>query len=104
MIAAISPSTIGSRSVTASTLSRLTCATPAITTDRPAGPATWCNRLSWISEARENSGAVLLTVRNALPSANPVAPRGVPTQLPSTNVPVGAATADTSGTRDNSAA
>ena len=45
VMAAISPSTSGSRSVTASTLSRLTCATPPISTDRPAGPATWCNRV-----------------------------------------------------------
>src|SRR6201993_5590933 len=104
VMAAISPNTSGSRSVTASTLSRLTCATPPISADRPAGPATSCNRLSWVSEACENSGAVLVTVRNALPSANPVAAAGGPIGFPPTNVPLGADTADTSGTRDKSAA
>src|SRR5258707_14456298 len=104
VMAAISPKTSGSRSVTASTLSRLTCATPAISTDRPAGPATSCNRLSWGSDACENSGAVLLTVRNALPSTNPVAATGGPAGVPLTNVPLGAVTADTSGNRDRFAA
>ena len=46
VIAAITPSTVGSRSVTASTLSQLTCAIPAIWTDLPAGPATSCKRVS----------------------------------------------------------
>src|SRR6185312_8957777 len=104
VIAAINPSTSGSRSVTASTLSRFTCATPPISTDRPAGPGTSCNRWSWASFAAENSGAVLLTVRNALPRANPVAPAGGPTRFPPVKVPAGADTAATSGTRDRSAA
>ena len=103
-MAAMSPSTAGSRSVTASTLSRLICATPAISTDRPAGPGTACKRLSWVSEAWENSGAVLLTVRNALPSANPAPVLGGPLRSPFTNVPVGLDTAATLGTRDRSAA
>lgn len=52
----------------------------------------------------ENSGAVLLTVRNALPSLSPVAPAGGPTRVPPVKVPPGADTADTSGTRDSAAA
>ena len=88
----------------ASTLSRLICAIPAIWTDRPAGPGTACNRSSWVLEASENSGAVVDTVRNALPSASPVAAEGGPTRFPATNVPVGAETAETSATRDRSAA
>ena len=86
------------------TLSMLICADPLNSTGRPAGPATPRNRSSWVAEACENSGAVLATVKNALPSANPVAAAGGPTRLPATNVPVGAVTDDTSGTRDRSAA
>jgi hypothetical protein len=60
--------------------------------------------LSWAPEAWENSGAVLFTVRKALPSAVPVAAAGGPTFVPPTNVPLGAVTADTPGTRDRWAA
>src|SRR5271165_3475840 len=94
---AISPNTSGSRFTTALTLSMLICANPLNSTGRPAGPATLRNRSSWVAEACENSGAVLA-------SANPVAAAGGPTRLPATNVPVGAVTDDTSGTRDRSAA
>ena len=86
------------------TLSRLICARPAISTDWPAGPLTPCNRSSWVWEACENSGAVLATVKNALPPVIPVGADGGPTRLPATNVPVGADTAETSATRDRSAA
>ena len=47
---------------------------------------------------------MLPTVRNALPCATPVAAAGGPTLAPSTKVPVGADTAETSGTRDRFAA
>src|SRR5690606_31098361 len=59
---------------------------------------------SWVSEASVNSGAVLATVRNALPSLMPVAVDGGPTGLPSTNVPPGADTDDTSASWDKAAA
>ena len=69
MITAMSPSTTGNRDVMASTLSRLTCAVPANSTSRPPGPWTACRPSSWASEDSENSGAVLRTVRYALPPA-----------------------------------
>ncbi len=47
---------------------------------------------------------MLSTVRKALPAICPAGADGGPTRLPSTNVPVGADTAETSGTRDRSAA
>ena len=47
---------------------------------------------------------MLLTVRKALPPATPVGADGGPTMVPATKVPLGADTADTSGTRDRSAA
>ena len=75
-----------------------------MSTDRPPGPVTSCNRSSWVPLAGENSGAVLLTVSNALPSTNPVGPAGGPTWCPPTNVPVGSVTPDTPETRDKSAA
>ncbi len=62
------------------------------------------SRSSCASDASENSGALLPTVRNALPSFNPVAAEGGPAGAPSTNVPVGEETDDTSGTRESSAA
>src|SRR3954454_14480984 len=104
VITAIRPSTAGSRDVIASTLSRLVCAIPVNSTGRPAGPGTACSRSSWICEASENSGAVLSTVRNALPCDTPVGAEGGPIGAPATYVPVGAETAETSGTLDNSAA
>ena len=84
---AMSPNTSGSRVVIPCTLSRLICAMPAIWTDRPAGPGTACSRSSWVSEACENSGAVLATVKNALPSAIPVGAVGGPTRLPADERP-----------------
>ena len=104
VISPIRPSTIGNREVIAATLSRLTWAPPANSTSRPAGSGTACNRSSWIFDSGENSAAVLRTERNALPSATPVGADGGPTLLPPTNVPPGAETSDTSGTRDRSAA
>ena len=104
VIAAITPSTSGSREVIASELSRLICATPVSCTGWPAGRATACNRSSWASEASANSGALLPTVRNALPSLIPVAADGGPAGLPPTNVPPGDDTEDTSGTCDSCAA
>src|SRR5262249_39777464 len=55
------PSTTGSRDVMASTLSRLICAVPVISTALPLGPGTACRRSSCASERSENSGAVLST-------------------------------------------
>ena len=77
--APISASTNGSRELTACALSRLICAAPANSVSRPPGGATACSRSSWVSEACEYSGAVELTVTNALPSFNPVAAAGGPT-------------------------
>ena len=88
----------------ACTLSRLTCATPAICTVLSAGVATACSASSWLADASENSGAVLVTVKNALPSFIPVAAEEGPAGAPSTNVPPGADTDDTSCTRDSSVA
>ena len=101
VIAAITPSTSGSRDVIACELSRLICAIPVTCTGFPPGGLTACNASSWASEASVNSGAVLPMVRNALPSFIPVAAEGGPARLPSTNVPVGADTDDTSATRDS---
>ncbi len=100
----ITASTNGIREVMACTLSRLTCAPPAISTSRPAGSGTACSRSSWVLEASENSLVVLRTVKNALPSAMPAGADAGPTLLPPTKVAVGADTSDTSGTRDRSAA
>jgi hypothetical protein len=63
-----------------------------------------CSRSSWASDAFEYSGAVELTVKNALSSFNPVAAEAGPTSVPLTSVPPGDDTDDTSGTRDSSAA
>src|SRR4029078_11748064 len=104
VIAAMIPRTIGSRDVIARELSRLICATPVSCTCWSAGGLTARNWSSWASEASLNSGAVLPTVRNALPSLNPVAADGGPVGLPPTNVPPGADTDDTSGTCDSAAA
>ncbi len=46
MMTAISPSTSGSREVMASTLSRLICAVPVMSTCLPAGAGTACRRSS----------------------------------------------------------
>ena len=51
---------------------------PVICTRLAAGAGTACSRSSWVVRASENSGAVLLTVRNALPSLTPVAADGGP--------------------------
>src|ERR1700730_1548932 len=104
VITAMRPNTAGSRDVMASTLSRLVCAMPVRSTGRPAGPGTACSLSSWVCEASENSGAVLSTVRKALPCDAPLGAEGGPTLAPPTNVPIGADTAETSGTLDNSAA
>jgi len=55
-------------------------------------------------EAVEYSGAALVTERNTLPSISPVAAVGGPTNVPSTNAPVGAETDITFGTPDSRAA
>ena len=104
MMTAMSPRTSGSRDVMASTLSRLTCAVPVMSTCLPAGVGTACRLSSCVSERSENSGAVLSTVRKALPSAWPAGADGGPASLPETNVPTGAETAETSVTRDRFAA
>ena len=103
VIAAITPSTSGSRESIAVALSRLVCAVPASSTGcRPDRDRVQPVELG--RRAPENSGAVLPTVRNALPSLIAVAADGGPTSMPSTNVPPGADTDDTSGTCDSSAA
>ena len=104
VITPISAKTSGNREVMACTWSRFTCAPPPIRTLRPAGVGTACSRLNWVLDASENSIVVLRTVRNALPWAMAVGAEGGPTRLPPTNVPPGAETSDTSGTRDRSAA
>jgi hypothetical protein len=105
VIAAITASTAGSREVIASQLSRLICAMPVICTCWPPRPVTACNRSNWISEASETSGAVLPTVKNALPSLIAAAVDDVgPPSEPRTNVPPGADTDDTSRTWDSCAA
>src|SRR3954465_592341 len=104
VMAAIAASTSGSRSVMPLELSLLTCATPVSCTAFPSGVLTARNRSSCVSDASENSGASLPTVRNALPSFKPVAAEGGPAGGPPTKVPVGDDTDDTSGTRDRSAA
>src|SRR6478609_4692979 len=101
---AMIPSTSGSRLVIACTLSRLPCATPASCTVLSAGVATACSSSSWLADASENSAAVLVTVKNALPSLTPVGAVGGPARRPSTNVPPGADTDDTSDTFDSAAA
>src|ERR1700738_980589 len=103
-IAAMTPNTSGSLDVIAAALSRLICASPVTCTDLPPGGATACTPSSWASEASVNSGAVLPMVSNALASFIPVAAGGGPGTLPSTNVPPGADTADTSVTRDSDSA
>src|SRR5690348_3822981 len=104
VITAMIPRTIGNRDVIASELSRLTCATPVNSTCCPAGGGTARNRSSCDSDASLNNGAVLPTVRNALPYLNPVAAEGGPTDRPPANVPPGADTDDTSGTCDSAEA
>ena len=54
--------------------------------------------------ARECTGALLVTVKNALPFVFAAAADGGPAVVPATNVPPGAETDDTSGTRDSAAA
>ena len=68
------------------------------------GVATSRSRSSCASDAGENNGALLLTVRKALPSAIPAERRGGPTFVPPVKVPVGALTAPTSTTADSPAA
>ena len=68
---AMMASTSGRREVMASTLSRLIWAMPVNSTARPPGVATSCRRSSCVADAGENSGALLPTVRKALPSADP---------------------------------
>src|SRR3954470_1608722 len=89
VIAAITASTTGSRSVMPVELSSLIGATPVSRTGLPAGVLTARSRPSCDSEASENSGASLPTVRNALPSLNPVAAEGAPADTPSMNLPAG---------------
>ena len=81
---AITPSTIGRRELIAAALSRVIWAIPVSWTRSPEGPGTACNLSSWVSEAAENSVALLDTVRKALPSAIPVAAVGGPTRTPPT--------------------
>ena len=105
VITAIRPSTSGSRDVIALTLSRLVCAVPPSSTARPSGPATACRRRSWASEVigEERRRALDGEERAALRLAR--WRRGRSDQgRRSTNVPIGADTAETSGTRDRSAA
>src|ERR1700712_4597120 len=97
VMTAIKPRTHGRRSVIACTLSWLTCATPANCTTRLSGVVTWCSLLSCASEASENNGAVLPTVRNALPSTIAAAAMGGPVLTPLTNAAVGVDTEDTPG-------
>ena len=84
MMTAIRPSTSGRVDVIAFTLSRLVCAVPVNSTVRPPGPSTACKRSSWVSEASENSGAVVATVRYMLPSRAAVGADGAPVLLPAT--------------------
>jgi hypothetical protein len=55
-------------------------------------------------EACEYTGALLVTVKKALPSVTAAGADGGPTTLPPTNVPSGADTANTAGTRESRAA
>src|SRR3954466_11507079 len=104
VITAMMPSTVGSRDVIDSELSRLICATPVSSTCWPSGGVTARGRSSCDPDASENSGEVLPIVMNALPSLNPVAAEGGPAFPPPANVPPGADTDDTSGTCDSAAA
>ena len=98
-------STVGSREVIDSTLSRLIWAIPVNSTGRSPGEATSRRPVSCLSEAGENNTASLLTVRERTSSAvGGGAPVGGPTWVPRAKVPVGELTATTSGTRDSSAA
>jgi hypothetical protein len=51
-----------------------------------------------------HSGTLVLIVKNALPSFDPVAAKGGPARRPCRNAPVGDDTDTTSGARDRSAA
>ena len=104
MMVAIRPSTSGSLAVMASTLSRLVCARPPNSTVRPAGVGIACIRLSWVSDACENSGSELPTVSRMLPDTSPVAAIGGPVSTPLAKFPLGADTELTSATREISAA
>src|SRR5271165_2836979 len=104
VIAAITVSTVGKRLVIAAALSRFICAVPVKFTCRPAGPAVACRRSSWVSDAAENNGAVLLTVTKELPYDIAVGADGGPARVPAAKVPPGADTDATSGTRDRAAA
>ena len=88
----------------APTLSRLTWAWPVNATGRPPGVAMSRNRSSCSCDAAENNGAVLPTVRKALPAFTAVAATGGPIFAPPTKAPVGAVTTETSTTRDSRAA
>src|SRR5271156_5030608 len=89
----ITVSTSGRRDFTASTLSRLTCVNPVISTAAPPGAATPCTRSSWVWARSVNGGAMLLTVRNRLSSTAPVAADGGPAWTRVTHVPDGEDTA-----------
>jgi hypothetical protein len=56
-----------------------------------------------VADASENSGALLPTVRKALPFLAAVGAGGGPTGAPSTNAPSGDDTDVTSGTRESAA-
>ena len=104
VMTAMTPRATGSRDVIDSTLSALYCAAPPNNTGRSAGPGTACRDLSCSLEAAVNSGALLCTVRNALPLATPVGADGGPASSPATNVPAGVDTPNTSETCERSAA
>ena len=95
---------MGSREVTAWAVSRLIGAVPVRSACRPAGPGTACSSSSCVWEACEYSGALLVTVKKALPSLTAAGADGGPTGLPATNVPSGADTDDTAGTCESSVA
>ena len=76
VIAAMTARTMGTREVTAWAVSRLIGVVPVRSACRPAGPGTACSSSSCVSEACEYSGAVLVTVRKALPSLTPGRGRG----------------------------
>ena len=103
-IPAMTVSTSGRSEVMAPTLSRLTWAWPVNATGRPPGVAMSCSRASCSGDAAENNGALLPTVRRALPFCIAVAATGGPIFAPPTKAPVGTLTAVTSTTRESSAA
>src|SRR6478735_6328014 len=104
VIAAMIARTMGSREVTAWAVSLLLGALPVNSGCRPPGPGTACRPSSCLWEAGEYSGALLVTVRNALPSLSAVVADGGPTRAPATNVPAGEETDSTSATRESWAA